>query len=152
MTNTPESDNMKTLTELAKEQGAGSASADYAALLFKGNILFQDEAQLLATFNAWSSQQAKLTTSQVSEPVGVIIVGNNNVANDIRFMYKHLTYMDAGEYPIYLHPPTTPQEAISPAIAEYIKRLEDLAISGQTYPLGTERVVSAINSKPTGLE
>jgi hypothetical protein len=61
MTNTPESDTMKTLTELAKEQGAIVADTSrqhyYERWLDKGEIVFDNEAQLLATFNAWSAQQ-----------------------------------------------------------------------------------------------
>jgi hypothetical protein len=53
--NTPESDTMKTLTELAKDNGADIGTWDKS-----GNgitLLSFTEAQLLATFNAWSAQQ-----------------------------------------------------------------------------------------------
>jgi hypothetical protein len=58
MTNTPESDTMKTLTELAKEQGAEIVfEGDDTSQIPVGCIIFDNEAQLLATFNAWSAQQ-----------------------------------------------------------------------------------------------
>jgi hypothetical protein len=58
MTNTPESDTMKTLTQTAIEQGAIQPKRfeDFGTFNSK-SILFHDEAQLLATFNAWSVQQ-----------------------------------------------------------------------------------------------
>jgi hypothetical protein len=58
MTNTPESDTMKTLTELAEENGADIILFDFdGSELKEAGISFDNEAQLLATFNAWSEQQ-----------------------------------------------------------------------------------------------
>jgi hypothetical protein len=64
--------------------------------------------------------------------------------------------------PLYLHPPTTPQEAISPAIAEFIKELErmnqfaDQVFNGQN-KVWSEEYIKFLRkhypaSKPTGLD
>jgi hypothetical protein len=53
MTNSPESDTMKTLLQTAKENGASSHIADVEIT----DHVIINEAQLLATFNAWSAQQ-----------------------------------------------------------------------------------------------
>lgn len=57
MTNTPESDTMKTLKEICKENNAAISGFFSGYLQEKGRILFDNEAQLLATFNAWMAQQ-----------------------------------------------------------------------------------------------
>jgi hypothetical protein len=58
MTNTPESDTMKTLLQSAKDNGAYvTMSFDDEDKLYPSEITFHNESQLLATFNAWSVQQ-----------------------------------------------------------------------------------------------
>lgn len=58
MTNTPESDTMKTLTQISEENGADIIIFDLdGSELKEAGISFENEAQLLATFNAWSAQQ-----------------------------------------------------------------------------------------------
>jgi hypothetical protein len=115
--------------------------------------------------SAWHGWQAraKLTTSQVSEPVGWISNRytrhlSESAATDLR------AYDRGNDVPVYLHPTSTPQEAISPAIAEYIKRLEEgvqvlikshIETCGQlqidSEPIA-ESYKNLIDSKPTGLE
>jgi hypothetical protein len=58
MTNTPESDTMKTLLQTALDNGA--MERDLYDERFQNAIVFRTEAQLLATFNAWSAQQTPI--------------------------------------------------------------------------------------------
>jgi hypothetical protein len=103
-------------------------------------------------------EQAKLTTSQVSEPVefnqwydGLFSEMKDKQVWE-NYQIKNIANMawQAGS--------TTPQEAISPAIAEYVKRLEtvlnDVSIQVKKWnlPYEIKEIEQALASKPTGLD
>lgn len=169
---------MKTLKDCIQENGGEIRTRYDEVWVDDGSIIFDNEAQLLATFNAWQAQQMGGDISEWLKDGETVIQRLERERSDLCSTLKMLagerqkietlknikpsaevtkhgifgidrsTVFNVGDK-LYLSPPT-----IDPAIAEYIERLEQTLRKLDTMKIveQIDDIEQVLASKPTGLE
>lgn len=137
--------NMKTVLNIAKECGAEISDGWHERFIDTGGIIFETEAQLTTTIEAWNRQN--------SEPVAEVSNYDGNRNGYALFApYPHVSFYDGILPPLgtkfYLAPQQPPA---SQELLDYVDRLEALVErikpSGEL-TMGHQWVAEVLQSKP----